>query len=121
MTKTSQFTIDYQQCINPQGEAVAPLPSFIQDREFMVRLYRTMVLMRFFDDRAIKLQRTGKMGTYASTLGQEALSVGYGSAMAAEDVLAPYYRDYGAQYWRGVALSEISLLQCLSQAKLSMQ
>ena len=59
-------------------------------------------LRRTFDTKAINLQRTGKLGTYASCLGHEATHVGVGAAMRADDVLVPVYREYGTQFWRGV-------------------
>jgi pyruvate dehydrogenase E1 component alpha subunit len=61
-----------------------------------------MVLNRVFDLKAVSLQRTGRLGTYAVSLGQEAVPVGVASAMRAEDVLLPSYRDNGALLWRGV-------------------
>ncbi len=66
-----------------------------------------MVRARTFDKKAIALQRTGKMGTYAPINGQEAISTAVGHAMHTEDVLVPYYRDYAAQFQRGVKMSEI--------------
>src|SRR5438067_11000135 len=68
-----------------------------------------MVLVRAFDLKAVALQRTGRLGTYAASLGQEAVSVGIASAMREEDVLLPSYRDNGALIWRGVKLEEILL------------
>ncbi len=55
-----------------------------------------------FDTKAINLQRTGKLGTYAPCTGHEATHVGVAAAMRAEDVLVPVYREYGTQLWRGV-------------------
>lgn len=75
--------------------------------EQLVHCYRTMVLIRQFDQKAIALQRTGKLGTYASCLGQEAVGTAIGCAMAETDVLAPYYRDHAAQYLRGVRLEQM--------------
>ena len=75
----------------------------------LVALYRAMVLLRIFDRKAVALQRTGRLGTYAVSLGQEAVSVGMASAMREEDVLLPSYRDNGALIWRGVKLEEILL------------
>ena len=68
-----------------------------------------MMLTRRFDAKAIALQRTGRLGTYASSLGQEAVTVGLASAMRPEDVLLPSYRETGAQLWRGVSLQELLL------------
>jgi pyruvate dehydrogenase E1 component alpha subunit len=55
------------------------------------------------------LQRTGQIGTYPSSLGHEATHVAVGAAMRPEDVLAPVYREFGTQLWRGVTMAEILL------------
>jgi pyruvate dehydrogenase E1 component alpha subunit len=68
-----------------------------------------MVLTRAFDAKAIALQRTGRLGTYGSSLGQEAVAVGVGAAMAPKDVLVPAFREQGAQILRGVTLVELLL------------
>lgn len=107
MTIVTRFEIPYLQYLNPQGESVQTFPTFANDANNLLHLYRTMVLVRTFDTKAINLQRTGKMGTYASTLGQEAFTVGIGAAMQATDVFCAYYRDYGTQLLRGVKMSEI--------------
>jgi pyruvate dehydrogenase E1 component alpha subunit len=75
----------------------------------LVSLYRGMVLTRAFDLKAVSLQRTGRLGTYAVSLGQEAVSVGIASAMRSEDVVIPSYRDNGALLWRGMKMEEILL------------
>lgn len=75
----------------------------------LVAMYRAMVLTRAFDVKAVALQRTGRLGTYPPCLGQEAVGVGIGSAMAADDILVPSFREYGAQFLRGVTLSEMLL------------
>jgi 2-oxoisovalerate dehydrogenase E1 component alpha subunit len=107
VTTVAQFEIPFNQIINEKGEVCASLPSFASDKSILVDLYRVMVLTRTFDKRAIALQRTGKMGTYASINGQEAISTAIGHAMHPDDVLVPYYRDYAAQFQRGVKMSEI--------------
>lgn len=86
-----------------------PLPPFAQHRETLVALYRAMVLTRMFDTKAVALQRTGRLGTYPSSLGQEAVGVGIGSAMRRDDVFVPSFREYGAQFLRGVTLTELFL------------
>jgi len=68
-----------------------------------------MVLTRAFDTKAVALQRTGRLGTYPSSLGQEAVGVGIGSAMRRDDVFVPSFREYGAQFLRGVTLTELLL------------
>jgi pyruvate dehydrogenase E1 component alpha subunit len=95
--------------IDPAGLPVGPLPPFANDPENLVALYRTMVLTRTFDAKAVALQRTGRLGTYASSLGQEAVSVGAAAAMRPGDVLLPSFREHGAQLWRSVTLKELFL------------
>ncbi len=71
--------------------------------------YRVMRLIRTFDKKAISLQRTGKLGTYPSVLGQEAIGTAIGHTLLKDDVFAPYYRDIATQYLRGVSLIELLL------------
>lgn len=106
MTTVGSFHIDYTQYLGPDGEPTRPLPAFAQEAAALVPLYRAMALTRAFDSKAIALQRTGKLGTFASSVGQEAVGVGVASAMRAEDVLFPSYRDHAAQLLRGVTMTE---------------
>ena len=103
----ARFDIPYTQLLDHQGELQGELPSFANDPAVLLDLYRTMLRTRLFDKKAIALQRTGKMGTYAPINGQEAISTAIGHAMRPDDVFAPYYRDYAAQFQRGVKMSEI--------------
>ncbi|HET8552423.1 MAG TPA: pyruvate dehydrogenase (acetyl-transferring) E1 component subunit alpha [Gammaproteobacteria bacterium] len=109
MKTVAKFEIGFEQFIDESGKAVQTLPKFAEKPAELIKMYRMMTLTRLFDTRAIALQRTGKLGTYASSLGHEAIHVGIGAAMKEEDALAPMYREYGAQFWRGVKLSEVLL------------
>ena len=79
------------------------------EAERLVRGYRAMMLIRHFDKKAINLQRTGELGTYASCLGAEAISVGAGLALADDDYFVPYYRDHATLHLRGVPLEQLLL------------
>lgn len=107
MTITASFEVEYSRYIGPDGKPIGDLPELAGNREHMVSLYRAMVLTRSFDARAIALQRTGRLGTYASSLGQEAVGVGLADAMDARDVLLPSFREHGAQLVRGVTMKEL--------------
>ncbi len=110
MTTVASFSIDYVQYLSPEGQLVGDkVPAFAKDFDQLKKLYELMVLTRVFDAKAIALQRTGKLGTYASCLGHEAVHVGMGAAMQYDDVFAPMYREYGAQFYRGVKMSEVLL------------
>lgn len=101
--------LPYTRYLAPDGRPVAELPGWADDLNLLTRLYRQMVLTRLFDQKAVALQRTGRIGTYAPTLGQEAIGVAIGSLMQDEDVLVPYYRDTAVQLMRGVRMEEILL------------
>jgi 2-oxoisovalerate dehydrogenase E1 component alpha subunit len=105
----ARFEIRFSRFLDIKGKAVRPLPVFAEDRDELIRLYRAMVVARSFDAKAVALQRTGRLGTYASALGQEAVAVGLAAAMRPEDVLVPSFREHGAQLWRGVTMTELFL------------
>ncbi|WP_101925596.1 MULTISPECIES: pyruvate dehydrogenase (acetyl-transferring) E1 component subunit alpha [Luteimonas] len=107
MTVVATFDIEYLQYLGPDGTLVAELPEAFSDPSALLPLFKQMLFVRTFDSKAIALQRTGKLGTYAACLGHEATHVGIGAAMRPEDVFAPSYREYGAQIMRGVQLREI--------------
>lgn len=108
MASVASFEIEYRQYIGPDGKPTRKdLPRFARSGDTLVDLYKQMVLVRTFDSKSVALQRTGKLGTYASCLGHEAAHIGIGSAMQPEDVLAPSYREYGAMFMRGVQPREV--------------
>jgi pyruvate dehydrogenase E1 component alpha subunit len=109
MTAVVEFSIQHFRVLDERGDVVAPLPQFARDPEALVAMYRAMVLTRTFDARAVAMQRTGKLGTFASALGQEAVGVGVASAMRDEDVLVPSYREQAAQFMRGMTMAQCLL------------
>ena len=110
MPVAATFEIEYLQYLDADGKVVRDdLPDWVKDGKELVELYKQMSFLRVFDGKAIALQRTGKLGTYASCLGMEAAHVAIGSAMAEDDVFAPMYREYGAQFYRGVKPREVLL------------
>jgi len=103
------FDISYYQYLNEKSELALDAPAIAQDQAALLTLYRQMLLTRLFDAKAIALQRTGKLGTYPSTRGQEAVFVGMGHTLLPEDVFVPYYRDVGTLLARGVSLTQVLL------------
>jgi pyruvate dehydrogenase E1 component alpha subunit len=108
-TTVARFEVRYSRFLDPKGNALRPLPDFAADRAELVTLYREMVMARAFDAKAVALQRTGRLGTFPSALGQEAVAVGIAAAMRKDDVFLPAFREHGAQLWRGVSLVELFL------------
>jgi 2-oxoisovalerate dehydrogenase E1 component alpha subunit len=103
MSVAARFEIRFTRYLEPDGREAAPLPGFAQDPAALVPDYRAMVFMRAFDAKAVALQRTGRIGTYASTLGKEAIDAGVGAVLGRQDVLLPSYRESGVLMLRGVS------------------
>lgn len=70
--------------------------------ERLVELYRQMVFMRAFDENCLRMQRQGRLGTYAPCAGQEAAQIGSASALEPRDWLIPSYRDHAALITHGL-------------------
>jgi pyruvate dehydrogenase E1 component alpha subunit len=70
----------------------------------LIRAYKTMVLARTADEKAVKLQRQGKLGAYPPSKGQEASQLGPALAMADKDWLVWAFRELAALLWRGVPI-----------------
>lgn len=109
MKVIDRFEIPYYQYLSETGDMADEFPRIAEDKSSLIQLYSLMVKVRVMDTKAIALQRTGKLGTYPSTRGQEAVFVGLGHALAQDDIFIPYYRDMGTLIQRGVKLAQILL------------
>jgi 2-oxoisovalerate dehydrogenase E1 component alpha subunit len=101
------FSVELTRYLDAGGRKLGPLPEFATNRVDLVPLYQALLRTRAFNAKTVALQRTGRLGTFASSLGQEAVGVGAASAMAAGDVLVPSFCDQAAQLWRGVTPVEL--------------
>ncbi|HZO16934.1 MAG TPA: thiamine pyrophosphate-dependent enzyme, partial [Polyangiaceae bacterium] len=61
----------------------------------VVEIYRAMVRTRMFDERAVTLQRQGRIGFHIGSLGEEATIVGSAFALRKQDWIFPCYREFG--------------------------
>jgi len=102
----ASFIIPYLQYLDEASQVTQSLPEFATNA-FLIDLYERMTLLRTFDHQMVNLHRTGKIGTFPSSLGQEALFIAVGSAMRKEDVLCPFYRDHGVLFQRGYKLADV--------------
>lgn len=75
--------------------------------EQMQRLYRLMKLTRMLDDRAMRLQRQGRIGFYVPSIGQEACAVGSAFPLGEKDWSFPSYREPGAALTLGVKVQDM--------------
>lgn len=72
--------------------------------EEVKKIYEYLLYSRMLDDRILKLQREGRCGTYASSLGEEATQVGSALALKKNDWMFPYFREIGAHVVRGLPM-----------------
>ena len=71
------------------------------DAEELIRGLEMMMRLRIFDDRMIKMQRTGKLSFYMRSFGEEAIAIAQTMALDETDWVFPSYRQPGAQFVRG--------------------
>jgi pyruvate dehydrogenase E1 component alpha subunit len=72
------------------------------------RMYEGMVMIRAYDERQKKLQRSGRIGFCVTSTGEEAVQVGTAHALEANDWVYPYYRQYGVMMYRGVPMDVLA-------------
>jgi len=73
----------------------------------LLELYRRMVLLRTFDERAVVYQRQGRIGTYAIAWGHEAIQAGATFALSEDDWIFPSYREGAIGLVRGMPAETI--------------
>src|SRR6266536_3831129 len=68
----------------------------------LLELYRSMVLLRTYDERSVVYHRQGRVGTYAIFWNHEAMQAGAYHALEAEDWIFPSYRESAIGLLRGM-------------------
>ena len=76
--------------------------------EFLLRLYRTMLLIRQFEERVKFLFLEGVMpGTIHQYQGQEAVAAGVAAALRPEDVITSTHRPHGHAIAKGISVRSL--------------
>ncbi|MBI0581557.1 MAG: pyruvate dehydrogenase (acetyl-transferring) E1 component subunit alpha [Methanomassiliicoccales archaeon] len=78
-------------------------------KDLLLKAYRNMLLTRLADDKAVKLQRQGRLGAYPPSKGQEASQLGPAMALKEGDWLVWAFREMGALLWKGAPLETLYL------------
>ncbi|MBM3232320.1 pyruvate dehydrogenase (acetyl-transferring) E1 component subunit alpha [Candidatus Pacearchaeota archaeon] len=103
MEKTlASFDIKYLQILDENGVCDEKSKPKISD-DVLKEMYRFLILTKTFDDKALKLQRQGRMGTYAPMRGQEACQIGSAFALQKNDWVFPAFRENGVYMIKGVS------------------
>jgi pyruvate dehydrogenase E1 component alpha subunit len=98
-----EFKVSYLQILDETGTVDTELEPDLS-REELLGIYRAMVLAREADQRMLKLQRQGRIGTFGPCTGQEAAAVAPAYAMSEKDWLVGAFREIGGHLVRGVPL-----------------
>ncbi len=104
--RVAEFGAEHLSVLNEEGEADKELMPEISEDQMKV-MYHYMVLARRFDEKLFKLQRQGKIGTYAQLKGQEAAQIGSAMALNKEDWFVPSFREMGVYLVRGADRAKI--------------
>jgi pyruvate dehydrogenase E1 component alpha subunit len=112
MTKTIdavQDQFETFQILSEDGEVVneSAMPKLSDEQ--LQELMRRMVYTRIWDQRAISLNRQGRLGFYAPVAGQEASMLGSHFALDKEDWILPGYRDIPQIVFHGFPLYQAFL------------
>jgi pyruvate dehydrogenase E1 component alpha subunit len=95
-----EFSVSKLQILDEEGNVDKELePEIAPDK--LLKMYKTMVFAREGDQRKLKLQRQGRIGTFGPSTGQEATAVGAAAAMNDDDWFVGAFREFGGRLWRG--------------------
>lgn len=102
------FSVSYMQVLDENGKIDGKLMPELSNEDIQ-KMYESMVLGRMFDETMLKLQREGRIGTYAPAIGQEATQAGCAFALEKTDWFFPMYRDVSSFIMRGMPLENLVL------------
>ena len=77
------------------------------DEQALLDLYRSMVLLRTYDERSLVYHRQGRIGTYAIFWGHEAMQAGAMHALEDRDWVFPSYRESAIGLMRGMPAATV--------------
>jgi pyruvate dehydrogenase E1 component alpha subunit len=103
-----RFAVEYLSILDADGNLDAALEPDIPPEDLRA-LYRAMLLGRRLDERMVRLQRQGRIGTFAPIKGQEASQMGAAFALRPTDWMVPSFRETAAMLWRGWPIEKILL------------
>jgi len=107
-----KFEVKELKILDEKGNVDSTLLPNFSDND-LKKIFEIFILSRQFDQRALQLHAEGRLGTYASILGQEASQIGSAYALEKTDWIFPSFREMGVyitlgypiwmlfQYWTG--------------------
>ncbi|KAA3677978.1 2-oxoisovalerate dehydrogenase E1 component alpha subunit [Paragonimus westermani] len=83
------------------------------EKDYVLKAFRTMVLLNTMDRIMYESQRQGRISFYMTNYGEEACHIGSASALDKDDLIYGQYREAGVLLWRGLTLEQM-IDQCYS-------
>ncbi len=108
ITLEPRFQVEYLSILDSDGNLDTALEPKLADTDLR-SLYRAMLLARRLDERMVRLQRQGRIGTFAPTKGQEAAQMGSVFTLRPTDWMVPSFRETAAMIWRGWPIEKLLL------------
>ena len=99
----AELSVQRLEILSPDGKADEKLAPKLS-ADVLLKMYRLMVQIRAFDERAILLQRSGRLGTYPMITGQEATQCIPPLCLKPTDWVVPTYRGGGVYFARGMQM-----------------
>ena len=108
LKRLETFEVSYLQILDEHGNVDTQLEPQIPGPD-LLRLYRTMMLAREADQRALKLQRQGRIGTFGPNTGQEASAGAPAFALSDKDWHVGAFRELAGLLMRGMPVENYFL------------
>ncbi|MBX9685125.1 MAG: pyruvate dehydrogenase (acetyl-transferring) E1 component subunit alpha [Candidatus Obscuribacterales bacterium] len=100
------YKLEYLSILDEHGNVDSKLEPKLDGKELKA-MYRWMLYARRVDERLLKLQRQGRIGTFPQSSGHEAISLGSVVNIQENDWHVPAYRELSGMLYRGWTLEGI--------------
>ncbi len=98
--------VEYMSILDDTGEVDKELEPKVEAAQ-LKDMFRWMLYARRVDERLLKLQRQGRIGTFPQATGHEAISLGSAINLKPDDWHVPAYRELAGFLYRGWTLEGI--------------
>jgi pyruvate dehydrogenase E1 component subunit alpha len=105
----ARFNVSHLQILDENGKVDKELEPKLS-KEKLLEIYRVMMTARRLDERLLKMQRQGRVGTLPVSVGQEAASGAAALAMDDDDWFVGSYREVAGRIARGEELHKPMLI-----------
>jgi pyruvate dehydrogenase E1 component alpha subunit len=105
ISEVGKYTVSYLQILDEKGNVDKELEPKLSNED-LIKLYRAMFFAREADQRMIKLQRQGRIGTLGPSSGQEAAHCAPMFAATEKDWMVGAFREAGARLMKGESITQ---------------